>query len=67
MNWDVMLKLVGSILFFAPFLIALGFFLVIGAMVLFEAIVSLGAKTTPQKKPEGLVGVPRRQVPAGSH
>lgn len=44
MNWDLMIEVVMSMVFFAPLLIALGVFLFMGVLVLFEGAVALGGK-----------------------
>ncbi|MBS1148860.1 MAG: hypothetical protein H6Q89_558 [Myxococcaceae bacterium] len=44
MNWDLMMNVVMSMMFFAPLLIALGLFLFMGVLVAFEGAVALGGK-----------------------
>lgn len=44
MNWDTMLGVVMSGIFFAPLLLALGFFLLVGVMTAFEATIAFAGK-----------------------
>lgn len=51
MNWDTMLKVVMSMIFFAPLLIALVAFLVVGVLVAFEGIAALATKNAGVASP----------------
>lgn len=50
MNWDTMLGVVMSGIFFAPLLLALGFFLLVGVMTAFEATVAFAGKMAAEDK-----------------
>lgn len=44
MNWDTMLKVVMSMIFFAPLLMALAFFLLLGVLMLFEGLTAFARR-----------------------
>ena len=48
MNTKMMLDVGMSALFFAPLLVALSFFLIVGVLVLFEGAVAFAAKTAKE-------------------
>ena len=58
MDWNTMTSVLMSAIFFAPLLLALGFFLFVGALVLFEGAVAFaGRYATETKIPEAEVDI----------
>ncbi|MBS1153997.1 MAG: hypothetical protein H6Q89_5695 [Myxococcaceae bacterium] len=65
MNWDLMMNVVMSMMFFAPLLLALGFFVFMGVLVAFEGAVAFASKLGASEQLAYAPAAPMGPIAAG--